>query len=335
MTGFRAVRSAASGGSSEDSLSLAEALRTSRLSAKTQLGAPLGPLTSYRVGGSAAALVVVDTRDELNVLCGLLSSTDRGAGAAVAVIGRGSNLLVSDDGFDGVAVTLGSGFKEVRISGVTVVAGGSAKLPVVARASVSAALSGLEWAVGVPGSVGGAVRMNAGGHGAEMKDSLVAAELVDLSTGECRLCSNNDLEFGYRTSSVIASELVLDARFELSRGDAAVGKAKLAEIVAWRRANQPVGRNAGSVFANPDGDSAGRLIESVGAKGLRIGTAEVSQKHANFIQVDENGRSADVLSLMKEIQRRVLEHHGIDLAAETKLLGFTEPGIADDEVDSR
>lgn len=300
------------------------ALLESRLASKTRIGAAIGPLTSYRVGGRASALVVVDDRGELAELCEALKSVQDGSGAPVAVLGRGSNLLVSDEGFAGVVVMLGPGFAEVSFAGTTVVAGGAAKLPVVARAAVTAGLSGFEWAVGVPGSVGGAVRMNAGGHGAEIRDSLVAAESVDLRTGDLASRSNEDLAFGYRRSSVGATELVFEARFELSRGPAADGRAMLAEIVAWRRANQPGGQNAGSVFTNPDGDSAGRLIEAVGAKGLRIGTAEVSRKHANFIQADENGRAADVLSLMREIRRRVLESHGIELTFETRLLGFED-----------
>lgn len=315
--------------------SVARALLSSRLSSKTRIDAPLGPLTSYRVGGCASALVVVDNRDELAELCGLLESPQGGAVAPVAVIGRGSNLLVSDEGFSGVAVMLGPGFGGISIDGTTVSAGGAAKLPVVARASVNAGLTGFEWAVGVPGSVGGAVRMNAGGHGAEMKDSLAAAESVDLRNGGPLSRSNEDLAFGYRTSSVRTTELVLQARFELSPGSVDDGRAMLAEIVAWRRTNQPGGQNAGSVFTNPVGDSAGRLIESVGAKGLRIGTAEVSQKHANFIQADENGRAADVLSLMREIQRRVSESHGIELVFETQLLGFKDLDAGADEADSR
>lgn len=312
-------------GGGDDPVSVAvRALQESPLSAKTRIDAPVGPLTSYRVGGRAAALVVVDDRAEVAELCRVLSGSPGSAEVPLAVLGRGSNLLVGDGGFAGVVVMLGAGFGEVRLDGTTVVAGGAAKLPVVARASVNAGLTGFEWAVGVPGSVGGAVRMNAGGHGAEIRDSLVAAELADLRTGDVVSRSNESLAFGYRTSSVGAAQLVLAARLGLSRGPVADGRALLAEIVAWRRANQPGGQNAGSVFTNPAGDSAGRLIESVGARGLRIGSAEVSAKHANFIQADENGRAADIVSLMNEIQRRVFKSHGIELEIETQLLGFDD-----------
>lgn len=329
----RAVRPAGNLRTASIVSDVVEALRSSQLSLKTRIDAPLGPLTTYRVGGSAAALVTVDSHDDLTGLCELIAGVEGGRDVEFAVVGRGSNLLVSDDGFAGIVVMLNSGLAEISVLDNTIVAGAAAKLPVIARASVNAELAGFEWAVGVPGSVGGAVRMNAGGHGTEIKDSLTAAQLVDLRTGEYAWRSNHDLAFGYRSSSVSATELVLEARFELIPGDLAVGKAKLAEIVQWRRANQPGGQNAGSVFSNPHGDSAGRIIESVGAKGLRIGTAEVSQKHANFIQADVNGRAADILSLMKEIQRLVFESHGIELVFETQLLGFDD--LTDDHAASR
>ena len=304
---------------------LAEALCSSRLSHKTQLNAPLGPLTTSRVGGCATALVTVDSREDSAALCEVLADTKGSSDVALSVVGRGSNLLVSDAGFAGIAVVLGRDFTEISIRGTTVSVGAAAKLPVVARACVNAGLTGFEWAVGVPGSVGGAVRMNAGGHGAEIKDSLTVAQLVELRSGAHEWRSNQDLEFGYRSSSVRATELVLEARFEFSPGDSSAGKARLHEIVQWRRNHQPGGQNSGSVFANPDGDSAGRLIESVGAKGLRLGSAEVSPKHANFIQADENGRASDVLALMREVQRLVFDTHGIELAFETQLLGFDRP----------
>lgn len=325
MTGSGAPEEFGAGRAAEPALSdVVRALASGPLSSKTQINAAIGALTSYRVGGRARALVRLDNRAELAELCRVLKDSPDGADTPVVVLGRGTNLLVSDEGFAGVVVMLGTSFAQISIDGVTVVAGGAAKLPVVARASVNAGLSGFEWAVGVPGSVGGAVRMNAGGHGADIKDSLVSAELCDLRSGEVTIRSNDDLDFRYRASSVNAAEIVLQARFELSRGPTEDGRAKLAEIVAWRRANQPGGQNAGSVFTNPDGDSAGRLIDSVGAKGLRIGTAEVSQKHANFIQADERGRAADVLSLMSEIQRRVSNRHGVELTFETHLLGFQQ-----------
>ena len=219
-------------------------------------------------------------------------------------------------------MVLGGGFAEVAVDGTTVRAGGAARLPVVARTSVQHGLTGFEWAVGVPGSIGGAVRMNAGGHGAEIVDALLDADVLDLRTGGRRTRPAAELQLGYRRSAIADGDLVLAARFALAPGDVEEGGARLAEIVQWRRHNQPGGQNAGSVFTNPDGDSAGRLIDTAGAKGLRIGTAEVSPKHANFIQADEGGSADDVVALMAEVRRRVQAAHGVWLHAETRLVGF-------------
>lgn len=238
------------------------------------------------------------------------------------VIGRGSNLLVADSGFDGIAVVLGDGFAGIDIDGTTVSAGGAANLPVVARATVAHGLTGFEWAVGVPGSIGGAVRMNAGGHGAEMVDSLCRVEIIELHSGRRVVRPSEELALAYRSSSIAESDVVVEATLELAPGDASKGRIEMAEIVRWRRANQPGGQNAGSVFTNPPGHSAGRLIDSAGAKGMRIGSAEVSEKHANFIQADEGGSAADILAVMREVQRRVRDAHGIELHAETRLVGF-------------
>ncbi len=287
-------------------------------SARVGLDAPIGPLTTYRVGGSAAVLVELATVAEAGELAEIVATT----GVPTLVIGRGSNLLVSDRGFAGVAVVLGPGFAQIEVSGTRVIAGGAARLPVVARTTVDAGLTGFEWAVGVPGSVGGAVRMNAGGHGAEIRDCLVSAGVVDLGSAVTHEFDPESLRFGYRTSSVTTSQLVLEATFELEPGRADEGRRRMAEIVQWRRSNQPGGQNAGSVFANPPGHSAGRLIDEAGAKGLRIGSARVSPKHANFIQADEGGSADDIFELMGRVAGMVLAAHGIELHAETRLVGF-------------
>jgi UDP-N-acetylmuramate dehydrogenase len=176
--------------------------------------------------------------------------------------------------------------------------------------------------VGVPGTVGGAVRMNAGGHGSDMAACVLDATILDLLAGERRVVPATSLAFGYRRSAVAPHHLVVSATLGLSTGDPAAGERALAEIVAWRRAHQPGGPNAGSVFTNPPGDSAGRLIDAAGCKGLRVGTAEVSPKHANFIQADKGGSADDVAALMAEVRRRVLDHAGVELHAETKMVGF-------------
>lgn len=279
---------------------------------------PIGPLTTYRVGGAAALHVTLATEDELR----RLAEAVRVSGVDVLVVGKGSNLLVGDGGFDGLAVGLGDRFAEVAISGTTVRAGGAAALPVLARQTVRAGLTGFEWAVGVPGSVGGAVRMNAGGHGSEMAEVLTAARVVDLRSGEDRTMGLAELGLGYRCSKVEGRHLVVGANLALAPGEPARGEQELSEIVAWRRANQPGGQNAGSVFANPPGDSAGRLIEAAGCKGLRVGSAEVSTKHANFFQADSGGSADDVWSLMIEVRRRVEAASGVLLRPETRLVGL-------------
>lgn len=281
-------------------------------------GEPLGPRTTYRVGGRAALFVEARSVDDLVRLGRALGGTD----VPVLVVGRGSNLLVADAGFDGVAVALGEDFAGIEIDGTTVVAGGAASLPVVARRTAAAGLTGFEWAVGVPGSIGGAVRMNAGGHGSDMAAVLARVHVVDLRGGEDEEVTATALELGYRRSAITATQVVVDAVLELARGDVAASDDEISEIVRWRRANQPGGQNAGSVFTNPEGDSAGRLIDAAGCKGLRIGTAEVSAKHANFIQSDEGGRAHDVAELMAEVRARVLAETGVALVPETHLVGF-------------
>ena len=170
--------------------------------------------------------------------------------------------------------------------------------------------------------------MNAGGHGSDLAASLVRVRLVDLRTGEDGWVTAPSLELGYRRSAVAAHQVVVRAELALTPGDPERGAELLSEIVAWRREHQPGGPNAGSVFTNPEGDSAGRLVEAVGAKGLRLGTAAVSTRHANFIQADEGGRADDVHALMAEVRRRVEEATGVVLHAETRLVGFPDDGPA-------
>ena len=294
------------------------AAATARLAGLAEVDAPLGALTTYRVGGRAALLVHVADAAALRTVTEVAVAT----GIDVLVVGKGSNLLVADGGFPGLAVVLGEGFAAIDVRGTEVEVGAAAALPVVARRTVAAGLTGFEWAVGVPGSVGGAVRMNAGGHGSDMAACLDGVRVVDLSTGEDGWVGTADLHLGYRTSSVEPHHLVLAARLRLAAGDVDRGTAELAEIVAWRRAHQPGGPNAGSVFTNPPGDSAGRLIDQAGGKGLRRGTAAVSTKHANFIQADVGGRADDVRAVMDAVRALVLAETGVDLEPETRLIGF-------------
>jgi UDP-N-acetylmuramate dehydrogenase len=316
-----------------------EALRAlaGALGSRAELGKPLGPLTTYGVGGPAALFVELDGPEDLEVLRAALgrSATELGTPPPVFVLGRGSNLLVADEGFEGIVLHLGAGFAGLELppsgsleGGDAVVrAGAAVALPVLARRVADGGWSGLSWAVGVPGSVGGAVRMNAGGHGSDMASCLVSYTWVDLGTD----AGGNDeggtdgvsrLDYGYRSSSVAASQVVLGAELRVTPGSAEAERAAVADIVRWRRAHQPGGSNAGSVFTNPADDSAGRLIEEAGLKGFRLGTAHVSEKHANFIQADKDGRAGDVHALMAHVRDAVAERCGVTLRAEVRLLGF-------------
>ncbi len=296
------------------------------LGAKARPGMALGALTTYRVGGAAAVGVEVGEAADL----ARVAAAAEASGLPTLVVGRGSNLLVADEGFPGIAVLLGEGFAGVAVEGLTLRAGGAASLPVAARRSAAAGLTGFEWAVGVPGSIGGAVRMNAGGHGADMAATLRSIRVVELAAGEDGAVPETlpaaALDLGYRSSALTASQVVIEATIDLRRGDRVQAQAEIAEIVRWRRQHQPGGTNAGSVFTNPEGDSAGRLVDSAGGRGLRRGTAEVSPKHANFIQADAGGRAADVFALMVEVARRVEADSGVRLHPETHLVGFAWPG---------
>lgn len=289
-----------------------------------QRDVPIGPRTTYRVGGSAALLVSVADLTDLRNVGAAIGDHD----VPILVLGRGSNLLVADGGFPGVAVALPDAADDVDISGVDVVAGGGVSLPVLARRTAKAGLTGFEWAVGVPGSVGGAVRMNAGGHGSDMAAALEGIRVVELRGGEDGWVPASRLDLGYRRSNVSSSQVVVSATLRLERGDAATAQATISEIVRWRRDHQPGGQNAGSVFTNPEGDSAGRLIDVAGCKGLRVGSAEVSTKHANFIQADDGGRADDVLALMAEVRQRVAAATGVALVPETHLVGFDPDLVA-------
>lgn len=289
-----------------------------RLGPTATRDAPLGSRTTYRVGGTAA--LGVEPADEAGLL--EVGSALGGLDVPVLVLGNGSNLLVSDAGFAGLLVVLGAGFEWLVIEGGEVRTGGSVALPTLARRTAAAGLTGLEWAVGVPGTVGGAVRMNAGGHGSDTVATLAAYRVVDLRTATVSDAPVERLDASYRHTSIEPTEVVVAATHRLVPGDPTTARAAIDEIVRWRRANQPGGANAGSVFVNPAGDSAGRLIDACGLKGLRVGSAEVSPKHANFIQADKGGSADDVRRLMDRVRREVATATGIELATEVIMVGY-------------
>jgi UDP-N-acetylmuramate dehydrogenase len=301
---------------------LAEALAPS-LPGRVERDAPLAGLTTYRVGGAAAVLVRARREGDLARVAEALQQHPQ----PLLVLGRGSNLLVADEGFPGLALVLEGEFEEIGLEHDTVVAGGAVALPVLARRTAAAGRAGLEFYVGIPGTVGGAVRMNAGGHGRETVEVLRRARVVDLlGDGLAVDRAVADLELGYRASALGPHHLVTGATFAVTVDDPAACEARVAEIVRWRREHQPGGANAGSVFRNPPGDSAGRLIDAAGLKGLRVGGAVVSEKHANFIQAGEGATAADVRALVDEVRRRVADATGVVLEPELHFVGFAPEG---------
>jgi UDP-N-acetylmuramate dehydrogenase len=247
-------------------------------------------------------------------------------------------MLVADGGFAGLCMVLGDFASGVEIvddqsddaesEKVLVRIGGATPLPVAARQLSALGIAGFEWAVGVPGTIGGAVRMNAGGHGSDMVASLIDADVFDMRSGATQRVAAADLGLRFRGSNLADHHVVVNVGLALTRATPGAGDAAIADIVRWRRDNQPGGQNAGSVFVNPDNGarSAGEIIDRLGLRGLRIGGAAVSDKHANFIQADAGATSADVLRVMLEVHRRVLEDEGLSLRSEVRLVGFP-PGL--------
>ena len=307
--------------------------------AKAKRNVDLSQFTTYKVGGTAALHMMVSSIDDLYLVSAVLAEVE----LPILVIGRGSNLLISDSGFKGLALTIGGLADYVDLPnrdedpGVEPIAlfGGSVALPVAARQSVARGLTGFEWGVGVPGSVGGAVRMNAGGHGSDMASSLTSVRMFHLRKGLEAHVNAVDLGLRFRGSALDDHHVVLSATVDLEWSNSPeASEAELQEVVRWRRENQPGGQNAGSVFVNPEPGkvSAGAVIDELGMRGLRVGSAQVSEKHANFIQADVGGSAQDVVALMAEVRRRVRDERGYVLRSEIRLVGFEEeadPSIVD------
>ena len=301
--------------------------KVAQIGANAELLVPASRLTTYRLGGPVA-LVVSITKIEQVIALGSCLTDDMN----VVVIGNGSNILISDDGFDGVAVvlnpaddnTLGN-MIELTERTAMIDASAGVRLPVLARRSAAIGWSGLEWAVGVPGTLGGAVRMNAGGHGSDMAGTLHDADVVNLRNGRLVRVAKQDLGLRFRGSAMTDEMCVVSARCQVTRGSVEKCQEEISAIVGWRRENQPGGQNAGSVFVNPaqSSKSAGALIDEAGLRGTRRGTAEISQKHANFIQADEKTTAADIVALMCDAQETVLARTGTMMYSEIRLLGFT------------
>jgi UDP-N-acetylmuramate dehydrogenase len=291
---------------------------------------PLAPLTTYRLGGPAAVYIEPSETRDLAAACRVLR--DAAPGAPILALGRGSNLVVSDRGWPGVVVRLGPGaFSWIRPrsdaseSGDGLVAGASTSLPLLANWAARRSLSGLEFLIAIPGSVGGAVRMNAGAHGGDVATHLTGVRIFDIQSMEVEERAAGELGFAYRRSNLTEKHLVLEAEFALERADGAEVRARMDQYRRHRAATQPGAvQNAGSVFRNPPGDHAGRLVETAGLKGHRVGGASVSELHANFFIADDGARAQDVFDLVKVIRARVKEVFDIELEPEIRFAGEFE-----------
>ncbi|MBA2359690.1 MAG: UDP-N-acetylmuramate dehydrogenase [Actinobacteria bacterium] len=278
---------------------------------------PLSRYTTLGTGGPASWFAKPETLDELSET--LRWADDRGA--AVAVVGLGSNLLVADEGVDGLILKLTGELASVEVEGDCLLAGGGAPLAVCLHRARAAALGGLEFACAIPGTAGGGVKMNAGAYDGWIAGVLVRALVVGPDGAEWRTPDMLGLE--YRRSALAAGEVVARVEFRLSPRPVEEIKTTVTEMQARRKAAQPTNkRTFGSVFKNPDHElTAGRMLEACGLRGYRIGGAEISPRHANFIENSGDARSADAIALMVEARRRALEQFGVELEHEVQLLG--------------
>ncbi len=291
--------------------------------AAVRLNEPLARHTTFGIGGPADAFVTVRNADELRDVVIAVRAAD----SPLFILGAGSNILVGDGGIRGVVIDN----QAKRVDGPTerdgawiVRAESGTSFAALARRLAREGYGGIEWASGIPGTIGGAVVYNAGAYDGSLADVLLAVTILDAS-GEQRYLSAADLRMAYRTSAILRGELpqavVLSAELAVTRGDPATLTARVAEIDAQRLAAQPRGRNSGSTFKNPEGQHAWQLIDAVGLRGERIGDAQISEKHCNFFINLGNARAADVHALMREAQRRVMARYGIELQNEVELIG--------------
>jgi UDP-N-acetylmuramate dehydrogenase len=292
-----------------------------RIGVKTSRDEPLGRFTSMRVGGPADLFAVAHNAFELRALVRFA----RSRGLPHLIVGRGSDLVIADAGVRGLVIQVRA--EGSRIEGSRYTAEAGVQMARAATETQGAGLTGLEFGLAIPGTVGGAVWANAGAHGSDVAGILESARLLDADGAE-RVVSGAELGFDYRDSRLKHAapggpgELVIEATFALVPADPAVIKGRLDEIRRWRQAHQPIGLpSAGSVFRNPPGDSAGRLIEAAGLKGLRMGGAVVSEKHANFIVNDQKGTASDVRRLAEHVRAEVARVHGVDLQLEIEFVG--------------
>ncbi len=284
--------------------------------AKVTENEPMKKHTTFRIGGPARYFAEPSSKDELKALIKLAKD----AGIEPVVIGRGSNLLVSDEGLDTLVISLGENFSNIEVKGNEIYADAGASLSAIARAALKHSLSGFSFASGIPGSLGGAVYMNAGAYGGEMKDVVSESYYLDCDISE-KVCK--DHEFGYRKSFYTGKDLTITgAKIILTPGDEKVISEEMSSLAQKRREKQPVTMpSAGSVFKRPEGYFAGALIEEANLKGFSIGGAEVSTLHAGFIVNKGNATCKDVCDLIEHIKNAVYKNSGVMLETEVKKIG--------------
>jgi UDP-N-acetylmuramate dehydrogenase len=292
---------------------------------------PLAPLTTFRLGGPARLFLRAESVDDLLALAEVLDEVP----VPLLILGRGSNLLVADAGWPGVVLHLGHSFRSVTIDGEQLEAGGATPLPSLAARTAAASLGGLAFAVAIPGSVGGGVRMNAGAHGSELGDRLLWAQAVDLDLGaraEPVQLKPAEIGFSFRGSVLPPGMVVTGARFACEPRPEAEVRAAIDEARRWRHDNQPINQpNCGSVFLNRPNLPGAVVVERLGMKGERCGGARISEVHANFIVAGEGARSADVLELIRRVIGRAREQGDMELRPEVRLVGDFGAGGADRE----
>ena len=300
-------------------MNLADTLRAATSIAQVLEHEPMARHTTMRVGGPAEILFSPASEGEL-----LFAVREaKRAGAPFRIIGNGSNLLVLVGGLPGWTIRLGEAFSKISVDGNQIRAQAGALLSRVAAAARDASLTGLEFASGIPGSAGGGMAMNAGAYGGQLSDVFEGCRALDPETGIISALGPAEMALGYRESAALSRGLIVtEAAFRLTAGDRSAIQAKMDDLSARRREKQPLNLpSAGSTFKRPEGYFAGALIEQAGLKGLRVGGACVSEKHAGFVVNDRNATARDVLDLIRLVQARVLEHSGVRLETEVRILG--------------
>jgi UDP-N-acetylmuramate dehydrogenase len=279
----------------------------------------LAELTWFRVGGPAQVLFMPEDEEDLAYLLANLT-----AEIPVTVVGLGSNLIVRDGGVPGVVIRLGRGFGEISIEGLNLRAGAAVPDVKAARAAQEAGIAGLSFLRGIPGGIGGALRMNGGAYGRETRDVLIEARAVDRA-GRVHVLGNADMHYAYRHCGAPDDYIFTQATFRGERGDPAVIAAEMEKITESREATQPIkSRTGGSTFKNPPGHKAWQLIDAAGCRGLRIGDAQVSEMHCNFLINLGNATAADIETLGETVRRRVKENSGVELEWEIKRIGVAQ-----------